>query len=637
MKLWWTSSELARLGLPGLWKHQSHIGEQAKVQGWKKRPHPDRKNAFQYFLYTLPEKAMNELLRREKEAAGPAVAADAPPVAGLLDGPRHSRAGRPSVIESDPKLQQLAINALRNWPDIKGVRLADVLRQHGFAVSEKACVRWMARFEAANRALVAHWRNPDAARSRFEPAFGSLEGGIVRPNQVWEIDATQSDVMLKDGRCTIYAVIDVYSRRGLIVPARGATRFHLEAVFRHALLTMGVPEQVKTDNGAEFVSAHFQRICATLGVELHFATPFRPQEKGFVERFIGTFNGGWLPMMESYVGANVAQRQAIRSRKSFAEQRERGVQDVPGLDWHTFTRWVQGWVHHYNHTVHSVIGMTPIERLGTAEALRPAITDERALDVLLQHRFERAVTKRGIEIDGWYYRSAALGGLVGNRYMVSVDPTDVGRAFVFSGRDFVGEIECPDLLGLTVEERDARQRATAKGAHATHRAMLRQHKAREQVVAAVSPQELAAHNAKAIEPPAERLKLPPPEAYQRRPEPLPTLEPPAEEPAEPTGWFDPGIWEYSAYQRGLPLPAWLVGSAMPRFRAKVFEVIWKLWDKSRCTAADRAELREWLSDVTRWDVYDSKMDGNPPPAWLWEEDGLSFPGRPKPNWKRKFG
>jgi hypothetical protein len=64
---WWASSELTKRDLPGLWRGSKTHGvrDQARIEGWRKRPHPRRKNAFEYHFDSLPWGARQELWRQE--------------------------------------------------------------------------------------------------------------------------------------------------------------------------------------------------------------------------------------------------------------------------------------------------------------------------------------------------------------------------------------------------------------------------------------------------------------------------------------------------------------------------------------------------------------------------------------------
>ena len=62
----------------------------------------------------------------------------------------------------------------------------------------------------------------------------------------------------------------------------------------------GVPTELITDQGVQFVSNNFKDFCNSLGVKQKFTSPFHPQTDGMVERFNRTF----LNMIRNYVNEN---------------------------------------------------------------------------------------------------------------------------------------------------------------------------------------------------------------------------------------------------------------------------------------------------------------------------------------------
>ncbi|REM13961.1 transposase, partial [Mycobacterium tuberculosis] len=74
-------------------------------------------------------------------------------------------------------------------------------------------------------------------------------------NQKWEMDSTVGDVMLTDGRRHhVVGVIDVFTRRRLFIVTRTSRANAIMSLIRLAILAWGVPEEIKTDNGADYVA-----------------------------------------------------------------------------------------------------------------------------------------------------------------------------------------------------------------------------------------------------------------------------------------------------------------------------------------------------------------------------------------------
>ena len=64
-----------------------------------------------------------------------------------------------------------------------------------------------------------------------------------------------------------------------------------KAFFECWIAKYGVPYRVHTDEGPQFESALFARLCEILKIRRSRTTPYRPQANGKVERFNRTFVG----------------------------------------------------------------------------------------------------------------------------------------------------------------------------------------------------------------------------------------------------------------------------------------------------------------------------------------------------------
>ena len=60
-------------------------------------------------------------------------------------------------------------------------------------------------------------------------------------------------------------------------------------MLRHLFAAYGLPEQVVSDNGPQFISEEFQTFLKGNGVKHIRSAPYHPSSNGAVERFIQTF------------------------------------------------------------------------------------------------------------------------------------------------------------------------------------------------------------------------------------------------------------------------------------------------------------------------------------------------------------
>ena len=56
----------------------------------------------------------------------------------------------------------------------------------------------------------------------------------------------------------------------------------------HRFSILGVPNQIKTDNGTGYCKWAFETFCRQLNIILITGTPYNPQEQGIVEQAYGT-------------------------------------------------------------------------------------------------------------------------------------------------------------------------------------------------------------------------------------------------------------------------------------------------------------------------------------------------------------
>lgn len=389
-------------------------------------------------------------------------------------------------IDADPAMRDLVEGMLQAYPHASSAHVMDALRAR-FPDAELPTLRSVQRYlqgwRAENAQVFAAVANPDAWRSRFLAAPGSAAEHVVRLNQVWELDSTIADLMLSDGRRhAIIAAIDVHSRRLKLLVDRTSRAAGIAALLRRALLDWGVPEIVKTDNGADYTSRHVTGVLAALDVAQQLCPPFAPDRKPFVERALKTFLHDLVELLPGFVGHNVAERQAIEARKSFADRLMKGGErvDATQLSAAELQAFCDRWcAERYAHKPHGGLkGRTPFEVAAGWQGGVRRIADERALDVLLSAPADdgwRTVRKKGIQLGGHWYDDPALGGLEGQRVRVLCDEADAGHLYVFddAGR-FVCKAFSPELTGRSPREIAAERRRRQRQVVAAGKTRLRQ-------------------------------------------------------------------------------------------------------------------------------------------------------------------
>ncbi len=255
---------------------------------------------------------------------------------GLLDQP-HGRGGGRRV----PEITRRTILLLKKThPDYGLQKIADLLvRGPGLPVSPNAVAKVLHEegYELEERPTAPH---PDHPR-RFEKE---------RPSELWQSDLFTFTLKRQNRRIYLTAFLDDHSRFvvGWGLYASQSTPLVIE-VLRAAVSRYGPPQEVLTDNGAQYVTwrgtSAFARELSRLGIRHRVSSPRHPQTCGKIERFWGSL---WREFLEGAV---------------FRDLEDARVR-------------IGHYVDHYNfHRPHQALeGLTPADRFfGAASEVRRAL------------------------------------------------------------------------------------------------------------------------------------------------------------------------------------------------------------------------------------------------------------------------
>ena len=161
-------------------------------------------------------------------------------------------------------------------------RLKILLKREAFAVNHKRVYRLYVEEKLGLRRKRGRRRMPTAA------ARLPLQTP-VRPDQVWTMDFTQ-DAFASGRKFRTLNLMDGFTRYAprievdTSLPGQRVVRV-LEELKRRG----HKPETIVIDNGSEFTSQVVDQWAYQNQVQLHFITPGRPMENGFIESFNGKF------------------------------------------------------------------------------------------------------------------------------------------------------------------------------------------------------------------------------------------------------------------------------------------------------------------------------------------------------------
>ncbi|MBW4648938.1 MAG: DDE-type integrase/transposase/recombinase [Kastovskya adunca ATA6-11-RM4] len=461
--------------------------------------------------------------------------------------------------------------------------------------------RWVASWREENENLLLATSNPDAWKSKRMVAFGRYSENIKYPNQLWELDSTPADILLEDGRYNIVGLIDVYTRRAMLLVSRTSKASAIAALLRRALLEWGVPEVVKTDNGKDYTSRHLLRVLAGLDIKQKLCQPFHPWQKPHIERFFKTFSHDILKLLPGYVGHNVTERRELEARHSFADrlfQKDKTLElRISNIEFQQFCdRWCDDDYQHRSHE--GLQEQTPFQVLTNSRASIRTIVDERALDILLAEapggNGMRRVQKRGIQLEGAWFISPELEAFIGQSVQVRFDPHDLGRLYIFGGSDlrFICVAECPERTGISRKEvaiaaRTLQKQRISAGRKAL-KAIAKRANTGEIVEQILSHREEAANQLAAFPAPSEEHSSKGLRAAQEAVEALrePTLpQPPSEEELE----------------RELAALEAIEKTATPKFQIRDSEYWYALWSEIEAgqiiPASEVTWMKYWLTET----------------------------------------
>ena len=83
--------------------------------------------------------------------------------------------------------------------------------------------------------------------------------------------------------------VDAHSKWPEVIPMSTTTAEKTVSELRKLFATHGLPEQIVSDNGAQFTSQHFEEFMKLNGIKHISSAPYHPATNGEAERFVQTF------------------------------------------------------------------------------------------------------------------------------------------------------------------------------------------------------------------------------------------------------------------------------------------------------------------------------------------------------------
>lgn len=373
-------------------------------------------------------------------------------------------------------LNEPTVSATKLYQGIKATFKTDL-------PSQTTVNRWLDTYKEKNPQAVLMSTSPDRAKSSYQVAFGSRSAHVKRLNQLWELDGTSANIRFKgdSGRYKVLGAEDVFSGRIVLTLAESESGQALGQLLFKAINRLGAVETVKTDNGKAFVGKFATRLYADLNIEHIRCTPFSGEQKPHIENSLGRFNHDFVPVMPGATGANVAEAQDRRSRKTFAQrlkEAKEGEDVETGVTKEYFEKFMEDWCLAEDHRPRKngrLKGKTPAQVVDAWAAKHTVrrIKDIEGLAYLLIPPVTKTIGKKGIKYNHYIYIAPELGDLVGREVEIRASPDTPGRIAVFYNGEFLCIAKEPRLENIDQAEVAARARARQQAANKVTRAYQR--------------------------------------------------------------------------------------------------------------------------------------------------------------------
>jgi putative transposase len=160
-------------------------------------------------------------------------------------------------------------------------RLHILLKREGWKVNSKRVYRIYVEEKLVVRRRRRRRRICAQARVLLSPP--------TRPNQTWTMDFLH-DALASGRKLRTLSIEDAYTRELLAIEVdTSLPALRVIRVLDRLRGDRGLPERIVIDHGTEFTSKALDQWAYENKVTLHFITPGRPMENGYIESFHGRF------------------------------------------------------------------------------------------------------------------------------------------------------------------------------------------------------------------------------------------------------------------------------------------------------------------------------------------------------------
>lgn len=194
---------------------------------------------------------------------------------------RGTQRYRQNVTEYSVLVRQAVIAYASEYGRYGYRRIAALLRMDGWGINDKRVERiWRQeglKVPAKQPKRKRLWLN-DGSCIRLRPSW---------ENHVWAYDFVQARTC-NGKKFRVLVVIDEYTRKCLaLFVARSIKAEQVMHILADLFLQYGLPDNLRSDNGPEFVATKLKRWLSNLDVQTQYIEPGSPWENGYCESFNG--------------------------------------------------------------------------------------------------------------------------------------------------------------------------------------------------------------------------------------------------------------------------------------------------------------------------------------------------------------
>lgn len=384
--------------------------------------------------------ALYKLIKLYDEQAGPIS------LVRMKRGVKKGQQKMPAEVEEairiaiDKEYKGRASSYSRVWKEVECICI-----EKGLAIPSLGTVT--ARVKSlGGRELYKRKYGTESTQQKFEARPGKVE--VSAPLQRTQIDHTLVDVILVDeksrrpvGRPWLSIIIDIYTRviLGYYLGFNAPSALSVACAISHAVMPKakfleriglplekypfyGCPEIIHMDNAKEFKSSKLIKALAIHNIKPEWRPLGKKHYGGHIERLIGTLMTTEVHFLPGATFSNPVMRRGYDSEKNAA------------LTFKEFSKWFARQVVVYHNTVHSSLGMTPLQAWekhfkpqGGAIRIPSLISDPLEFKLDFMPEEMRSIHPWGVTLFNKRYWSPALVPYIGlKRVQIKYDPLSMG-------------------------------------------------------------------------------------------------------------------------------------------------------------------------------------------------------------------